>query len=281
VNKLNRAFLFYVPKHLAEAPKLVFVLHGSGMEAKGMQVLTGGQFDKVADDYKDIIVVYPQGYGRYWNDCRKSATFDARKLNINDVAFFDSMIAYFKEHYAVDEEHVFVTGYSNGGQMCFKLAKERPGAFKGFAAVAANLPVDANDDCHQANQSVSMLLLNGTADPINPYNGGVVKAGDGKERGEVMSADQTLQFWLGLDKGDLSLQKVYEFPDINKSDKSTVVQYTYDCVQSEKKVVLIKVINGGHIFMNAGFHLWPRVFGNVNKDISAPQIIMEFFRSLK
>ena len=126
-----------------------------------------------------------------------------------------------------------------------------------------------------------MLLLNGTADPINPYNGGVVKAGDGKERGEVMSADQTLQYWLAWTKEIQLHKKCMNFPDINKSDKSTAVEYTYDCVQSGKKVVLIKVINGGHIFMNAGFHLWPRVFGNVNKDISAPQIIMEFFRSLK
>ena len=53
----------------------------------------------------------------------------------------------------------------------------------------------------------------------------------------------------GLDKGDITSQKVYEFPDVNKNDKSTAVEYTYDCVQSEKKVVLIKVINGGHIFM--------------------------------
>lgn len=41
VNNLKRSFLFYVPKHLSEAPKLVFVLHGSGMEAKGMQSTDG------------------------------------------------------------------------------------------------------------------------------------------------------------------------------------------------------------------------------------------------
>ena len=157
VNNLKRTFLFYVPKHVVQAPKLIFVLHGSGMEAKGMQVLTGGQFDELADEYRDIIVVYPQGYGRYWNDCRTSATFDARKLNVDDVAFFESMVKYFKDNYAIDEQEVFATGYSNGAQMCFKLAKERPRVFKGFAAVAANLPVETNDDCVEANQPVSML----------------------------------------------------------------------------------------------------------------------------
>ena len=281
VGNLQRMFLYYLPKHLSEAPKLVFVLHGSGMEAKGMQMLTGGQFDKLADRSKDFIVVYPQGYGRYWNDCRKAGSFEARKLDVDDIAFFESMIKYFKQNYTIDEKNVFVTGYSNGAQMCFKLAKERPAVFKGFAAVAANLPVEVNDDCVEARQPVSVLLMNGTADRINPYNGGMVKAGDGKERGVVMSTDQTVQYWLKLDNGDTTSTKEYDFPDVNTSDKSTAVQYTYDCVQSGKKVVLIKVINGGHIFMNAGFHWWPRVLGNVNKDINGPQIIMEFFRSLK
>ncbi len=281
IGSLQRMFLYYIPKHLSESPKLAFVLHGSGMEAKGMQMLTGAQFDKIADKQKDLIIVYPQGYGRYWNDCRKADTFETTKLNVDDIAFFESMIKYFKEHYRIDEKNVFVTGYSNGAQMCFKLAKERPAIFKGFAAVAANLPVEANDDCVEAHQPVSMLLMNGTTDRINPYNGGMVKAGDGKERGVVMSTDQTLQYWLGLDNCDTTSKKEYDFPDVNTTDKSTAVEYTYDSIQSGKKVVLIKVINGGHIFMNAGFHWWPRVLGNVNKDINGPQVIMEFFQSLK
>jgi len=281
IENLKRTFLFHVPKLLADSAKLVFVLHGSGMEARGMQVLTGGEFDRIADRQKDIIVVYPQAYGRYWNDCRKSATYDARKLHIDDIAFFEAMVKYFKDHYAVDDQQVFAAGYSNGAQMCFKLAKERPGMFKGFAAVAANLPAETNDDCVESHQPVSMLLLNGTSDPINPYNGGMVKAGDGKERGPVMSTDQTLHYWLVVDKGDSTAPKEFDFPDINTKDKSTAVEYTYDCVESGKKVVLVKVINGGHIFMNTGFRFWPRVLGNVNKDISAPQVIMEFFAGMK
>ena len=99
VDNINRMFLYYIPKHLTQNPMLVFVLHGSGMEAKGMQVLTGSQFDKLADDKKDFIIVYPQGYGRYWNDCRKADTFETSKLKVDDIAFFESMIKYFKENY--------------------------------------------------------------------------------------------------------------------------------------------------------------------------------------
>ena len=78
VKNLRRNFIFYVPNHLAAAPKLIFVLHGSGMSLKGMEVLTGYRFEKLADRDKDLIVVYPEGYGRYWNDCRSGGTFDAK-----------------------------------------------------------------------------------------------------------------------------------------------------------------------------------------------------------
>ncbi len=281
VKNLRRDFYFYVPKNVAANPRLVFVLHGSGMIAKGMQVLTGRGFDKIADENRDVIVVYPQGYGRYWNDCRKAATFDARKLNIDDIGFFEGMVKYFTEKYGVDEHKVFVTGYSDGGDMCFKLAKESPDLFRGFATVAASLPIETNDDCTETRKPVSILLLNGTSDPINPYKGGTVKAGDGKKRGDVMSTNNTVQYWLAVDQCDTTTKKEYTFPDINENDKSTAVKYTYDSPKTGKKVVLVKVINGGHIYVNPGFHIWPRVLGNVNKDIDTPEIIMEFFRSLQ
>ncbi|HTR82254.1 MAG TPA: prolyl oligopeptidase family serine peptidase [Bacteroidota bacterium] len=281
VKSLARQFYYYVPRDLADSSDLIFVLHGSGMTAKGMEVLTGRQFDKLADKRKNLIIVYPQGYGRYWNDCRTQATFDAKKMKVDDVAFFESMIKFFNEKFSVDEKSVFVVGYSNGGEMCFKLAKERPDLFKGFAAVSANLPVATNNDCTETGQPVSMLVINGTADPIDPYNGGLMKAGDGKQRGKVISTPQTMDYWLKLDKADSTSMTEHVFPDIDESDKSTAVEDLYDCPQTQKKVALIKVVNGGHIFMNDGFSYWPRVYGRVNKDINAPAVILDFFKTLQ
>lgn len=280
VGNLTREFYYYAPSGLTKAPKLVFVLHKSGMPANRMPMLSGHQFERLAEKYGDMVIAYPQGYDRCWNDCRKGETSEAKKLRIDDVAFFEGMIEYFKDKFGIDASSVFATGFSNGAQMCLKLAKERPGLFRGIASVGANLPGDGNDDCTETKLPVSILLMNGTSDPINPYNGGLVKAGDGKQRGEVLSTSRTLQYWLELDKGDSTSVKEYAYPDLDKRDKSTAIKYTYDCARTGKRVVLIKVINGGHIFMNDGFGYWPRAWGNVNKDISAPAVILEFFRSL-
>ena len=280
VKQLARDFSYYAPARLSDSPKLVFVLHGSGMTAIGMRLASGHQFDRLADTYGDMVIVYPQGYGRYWNDCRVGGTYDAKKMNVDDVGFFAAMIRFFRENYHIDTTRVFVTGYSNGAQMCFKLAKESPGLFRGFASVGANLPVETNNDCKESGEPVSMLMINGTSDPVNPYDGGKVKAGDGKQRGDVISTSRTLQYWIHLAGGDSVVAKEYDYPDTDTKDKSTAVRYTYDCTQTGKTVVLLKVIHGGHIFMNDGFRYWPRVLGNVNRDIDAPTVIIDFFRGL-
>ena len=172
-------------------------------------------------------------------------------------------------------------GVSNGAQMCYKLAKEKPGLFKGFAAVSANLPVETNSDCFETNQPVSILVMNGTADPIEPYNGGEIHLDDGVSHGPVVSTEQTMHYWEDLAKCDMASVKEYDFPDIDKSDNSTAVEYIYTSATTRKEVVLVKIINGGHNIPNPSFFLWPKILGNVNKDINAPKIIFDYFMSLK
>jgi polyhydroxybutyrate depolymerase len=280
VGNMERSFYYYVPDGVDSNPKLIFVLHGSTMTAREMEFVTGRQFDFIADTAKNVIIVYPQGYLKYWNDCRKSATYQTKLEHVNEDAFFEKMIDFFSDRYHISRKEVFVAGYSNGGEMCFKLAIEKPELFKGFAAISANLPFETNNDCVISNQPVSMLVMNGTADPINPYNGGDIILPDGMNRGRVMSTEQTMQYWVGLSHCDTTLETSFTYPDIDTADHSSVVEYDYPCPATHKKVVLIKIINGGHNIPNPAFTFWPRFVGNVNQDINAPYLIYHYFMSL-
>jgi polyhydroxybutyrate depolymerase len=280
VNNIERKFYYYVPSGVSANPKLIFVLHGSKMTAREMVIATGHQFNYLADESKNAIIVYPQGYMKAWNTCRIEAAGEAKQLKLDDVGFFEKMINFFSSKYNIDKSDVFAIGVSNGAQMCYKLAKEKPELFKGFAAVSANLPVETNNDCFETKQPVSILVMNGTADPIDPYNGGEVKL-DGISHGTVVSTEQTMHYWNSLAKCDTASVKEYDFPDIDKSDNSTAVEYTYTSVITSKEVVLVKIINGGHNLPNPTFFLWPKALGNVNKDINAPEIIFNYFMNLK
>jgi len=280
INTIDREFYYYIPSGVSANPALIFVLHGATMHAKGMELATGHQFDYLADEHKNAIIVYPQGYKRRWNTCRISGSGEAKQLDIDDISFIEKMIDFFASQYNINRESVFVMGFSNGAQMCYKLAREKPELFKGFAAVSANLPIKDNDGCYESNQPVSILIMNGTSDPIDPYNGGEMNL-PGAAPGSVVSTEQNINYWKSLAKCDSVTGTEYDFPDIDKSDNSTAVEYDYKSTATNKEVVLVKIINGGHNVPNPTFSFWPRYLGNVNKDINAPEIIFDYFMGLK
>ncbi len=281
IGNIYRSYLYHIPKGVSVNPKIIFVLHGSTMTAKQMVGMTGFEFNILADSLKDIIIVYPQGYEKYWNDCRKSATYKANTLDLNEMDFFKGIISKLTDDNNLKHNSIFVVGYSNGGHMVYKLAKENPNFFKGFAVISANLPVASNNDCSSSNKAVSILIANGTADPINPFNGGYVVVGDGKKRGEVIPTFNSVQYWKDLMVDTEIIETRNELPDAVKEDNSTVVVYSYKGKNSKKKVELVKINNGGHIVPNPNFSHWPKPLGNVNKDINLPEIITDFFLSIE
>jgi polyhydroxybutyrate depolymerase len=194
---LRRTFAFYLPDRVGAQPPLLFVLHGSNGDGATMRRMTAFRFDQLADQ-KGIVVVYPDGYKKFWNDCRKSADYAANVEDIDDPAFFAAMIDYFVQHYGIDASRVYALGGSNGGHMVYRLGLEMPYRFAALAAAAANLPVDSNLDCQRSGQPVSMAILNGTNDPINPYNGGLVTILGNSSRGEVRSSAATTGYWAQL-----------------------------------------------------------------------------------
>jgi polyhydroxybutyrate depolymerase len=62
------------------------------------------------------VVVYPDGYKHNWNDCHSKATFPAHTENIDDMGFVKGLIAREVALRQIDEKHVYVLGYSNGGE---------------------------------------------------------------------------------------------------------------------------------------------------------------------
>lgn len=276
IDNVRRKFLYHLPKKLKARPKLIIAFHGTGMTASLMQVFTGHEFDLLANKSEDTIIVYPQGYKKNWNDCRKQAPYPAKTLNINDVEFTKQLISYFITKYKIDQSAVYAIGLSNGGQMVFKLAKETPHLFKGFAAISANLPVIENDSCKNMNEPVSMFYMSGTNDPISPYNGGEIHL-QGKSFGSVLSSPDTLQYWLGVSGCINSRKRITNYPD---QGSESAVQYDYISDITGKKIRFVKVINGGHTLPTKNFRITFKMSGAMNKDIDAPKMIWDFFMDL-
>jgi polyhydroxybutyrate depolymerase len=240
-----RSFHFMKPSRIIPQGSLVFVLHGSGGNGKNMMKATTRLATHIATE--NILLVYPDGYKKYWNECRKAASSEANKVNIDEAAFFTAMIYYFQSNYKISEQKVFAVGTSGGGHMCYKLAMTMPGKFRAITAIIANLPDTDNMDCTEAKVAIPIMIVNGTADPLNPYNGGMMQSGN-FIMGTVRSTDNTFHYWASL--AGYSGEPVKELvPDNDPSDGKTIERYTYK-KKGKQEVVLLKVIGGKHDYPN-------------------------------
>jgi polyhydroxybutyrate depolymerase len=241
-----RTFHFNTPT-LKSRAALVFVLHGSGGSGKGIMTSTVKLEQQAKKD--NALVVYPDGFKKYWNECRKAANSQANLENVDELAFFDSMIKFFKENYGVDDQKVFVVGTSGGGHMAYKLALLMPEKLKGITAIIANLPDAANMDCVESKtpRAIPVMIVNGTADPLNKYEGGMMQAGD-FIMGTLRSTDETFLYWATVAGYEGKAVKS-SVPDRDPADGKIIERYTYK-KNNKPEVVLLKVIGGKHDYPN-------------------------------
>lgn len=275
-NNQERTFLWYAPKKIT-TNTIIFVLHGSTGTGKGVREQTAYEFDQIADR-EGFVVVYPTGYFNHWNDCRGSADYKANTENIDDISFLKAVERILSKKLDRSFTHRFATGHSNGGHFCFKLALEEPDWISGIAAISANLPIDSNLDCQKSGRFIPLLLINGTDDPVNPYNGGLVSILGNDSRGTVMSSDETMNYWLGLGNC-ASTPTQQKIDNINSKDQSTVELSTWQC-NGQSTASLYKINGGGHTIPHTK-SIMPKILGVTNQDINAAEEIWQFFSKIE
>ena len=158
------------------------------------------------------------------------------------------MIDYFKQKQGINEKNIFAVGTSGGGHMAYKLALTMPEKFRAVTAIIANLPDTNNLDCPERRVPLPVMIVNGTDDKINPYQGGEVVLGNNISLGLVRSTDRTFQYWSSL-AGYKKPPKKQLLPDIDPTDGKTIERYTYK-KRKKPEVTLLKVIGGKHDYPN-------------------------------
>lgn len=267
----------YIPKGLAKAAPLVIVMHGSGQNGSQIRLETGYGFDRLADQY-GFAVVYPSASSFDWNDCSKVGDFKVDGKEINHVKFLTLLIDKLIAENGFDPQRIFATGVSSGGFMSLRLAIEAPSRFRAVAAVSANLPISDNFKCTLSGSSTSVMMMNGTEDPIVHYEGGETSLlGLFYKGGILKSSKDTAQFFSDLNR-------INAAPVINPTMNS-VPQVGEDSSKFERmlwkndskvEVELVTIYGGGH-GMPQAYWKRPRLVGPSPMSPNGPAMIWDFF----
>jgi polyhydroxybutyrate depolymerase len=270
----TRTWLAYVPATPAARPALVIVLHGSMGTAEQARAAYGYDFDRLADR-DGFVVAYPQGVEGHWNDDRRVGDFAARRLRVDDVGFLQALVARLVVERNIDRDRVYVTGVSNGGAMVLRLARQVPRFARAYAAIGSSLGAPGNLMITPVREPVSILLMNGTDDPIVPWDGGEVSLyGVLVRRGRVVSTQASIDYFRGLAGLD-GAPVVTHLPDRDAGDGSTVARSLWT---GKRNVALYTIEGGGHGVPHPATRL-PRLLGRGNRDIRGAEEIWNFLRA--
>jgi polyhydroxybutyrate depolymerase len=267
---LKRTYLIYLPRGLRKGAPLVVAMHGSGENGAEMRVETGYSFDRLADE-RDFAVVYPNGYEGYWNGCNITGDYSANRLDIDDVGFLSALAGKLATEIGIDRRRVFAAGVSRGGHMAFRLALEAPDRFRAVAAVSANVPSPENFKCKPTGHGTSsVMIVNGTADPLNPFDGGEVGLFGLVRRGTVRSSHESARYFAGLN----AVAGAPQTSEIRTTDGTQVEQTLWR--GSDAEIELAAIQGGGH-GLPQPYRRHPRLLGPSPSQPNGAELIWDFF----
>jgi polyhydroxybutyrate depolymerase len=255
----QRTYILHIPPNLdpKQPSALVFVFHGFGLDGEEMVRITG--FNTQADT-SGFIVVYPNGTGRKssWNggDC----CGEAAVKEVDDVGFVRALIKEISQLVSIDNKRIYATGFSNGAIMDYRLACDLSDQIAAIAPVSATQAVQS---C-QPTRPVSIIHFHGTADKLNPYEGGQAPGG----AIDFLSVKEGIQFWVGLNQCE-NEAKLEEF--------GKIVHETYSHCSQESAVELYTILDGEHAW--PGGESVSHDIGEPTTEILATPLIWEFFLS--
>ena len=266
-----RNFIVYLPSGYNNSGKmpLIFAIHGGSGTPEGM--INIANFKTIADRDK-VVLVYPEGVQKNWNDGRPTAP---NQLGINDVGFFNQMCDYMINNYSVDAKKIYATGISNGGFMSTRLGCELSNRIAAIAVNAATIEATTIAPNCKPNRPVPALYIHGTTDPLVPFLGGQITAG-GTAGGTILSHFQVIEKWAALN-GCNSTPTITDLPDI-ANDGTTIKQRVYSGGTNGSEVVSYVITNGGHTWPQGYQYLNEAIIGKTSQDMNACEVIWTFFK---
>jgi polyhydroxybutyrate depolymerase len=271
----TREYVVHIPpQYDGQVPlPVVIMFHGGGGAAQAAMEETGWA-EKA--DQEGFLAVFPEGTPpdpsrpasflgnpQTWNDGSERG-IGAVESKVADVEFVSAMIDDLKERFNVDDRRIYVTGFSNGASMSFRLAHELSSVIAAIAPVAG---ADWLDDT-MLDRAVPLLYMTGTADPLNPIEGGEIFIGE-RSYGVKPPTQEMIAKWVKLHGCGEEPRVVY--------DQDGAKGVAYDCPGDADTVVLYTLDGHGHHWPGSRTVLPETMAGKNTAKIKATDVIWDFF----
>jgi polyhydroxybutyrate depolymerase len=249
---------------------ILLVLHGAGGAGAGTAAMTGLARRGPAAGF---CTVFPDGWGRVWNDQRSGTPQLRRRAGVDDVGFLNALVRRLADEHGAGPA-VWACGMSNGGFLAEHLARHDLLPLQGIGLVAATAAGVSRAGRGAPARPASVVMFNGTADPLVPYAGGPIgfmgRIAARRLRGGLgiaAPAEAVAADWAAANGA------VGSPPERVPAD----LPVTRLAWSGPRPVVLHRIEGGGHTWPGGGQYLPARIIGPVARALDATGIILEVF----
>ncbi|MCR5003051.1 MAG: esterase [Bacteroidales bacterium] len=232
---LEREFWLYVPDSPTKDMPLVFVLHGYGGKAEGYR----REMTEVAKE-EGFAVCYPQGRKNSVGKTGWNVGYPTQQdLKDDDVALVTYLAHNLQQEYGFSTKNTFLSGMSNGGEMCYILAWSADTTFSALASVAG-LTMRWLYDGPKGTRPIPFMEIHGTGDKTSHWDGDP----DGKcGWGAYVSVPSAVSAIVAQNK--CAGYEKTELPLLNP-DSRKITLHRYFAGENNYEVRLYEVENGPH-----------------------------------
>ena len=246
---MDREYWLYLPDNLPQDAPLVLLLHGYKASAEGYRP----EMIQIAKE-NGFALCYPQGAldGR-GKTCWNVGYPFQEDLKTDDVDFLCTLARHLQKKHDLSRENTFLTGMSNGGEMCYLMAYLKPDLFAAFAPIAG-LSMEWSYKKYEAMKPVPLMEVHGTHDPLSRWNGDPFND-DG------WGADIAIPLAVGLSAA--AHRCTHEETEILPLRRNKVIAHRFVNGNNGNQVWFYEVVEGKHSW--------------ADQDLDTPSEIWKFF----
>ena len=246
VDGYQRQLVMYLPDGLQPDAPLVFILHGYGAGIWRENPMLA------AADRHGFAVCLPQGLKDPQGEPSWNVGYPFQQgWKVDDVKALCHMARYVQKRYRLSRQNTFLTGMSNGGEMCYLMAYSNQSTFKAVAPIAG-LTMAWIYEQMEAPRPIPLMEIHGTEDRVSEWMGDMENKGGW---GAYLPVPLAIGYWKA--KNRCSHEQV---ENVQGNEGHLIIKHRYSSPTTGCDVCLYEVVGGVHSWftndIDTGEEVW-------------------------
>jgi polyhydroxybutyrate depolymerase len=249
VDGYMRHWVMYLPDGLQADAPMVVVLHGYGAGIRRENIMIG------TADRHGFAVCIPQGLKDPQGEPSWNVGYPfPQGWKVDDVKALCKIARYVQKRHHLSRRNAFLTGMSNGGEMCYLMAYSKQSVFKAVAPIAG-LTMAWMYERLEAPQPIPLMEIHGTEDRVSEWDGDMEDKGGW---GAYLPVPVAIGYWVARNRCTHEVTERVE--SLQGAQGHPVIKHRYSNPSTGCDVWLYEVVGGVHSWhtgdLDTGEEVW-------------------------